>query len=300
MQKIYLLPILVIFLIWSSGCATSLLYIGEWKANLDEKQITLDSNINISYLERESATPKSETILLVHGFTGNKYNWLNIAKKIDASYRLLILDLPGHGKSYSALDFNFDVENMANIIKKFTNKLNLGKHHVIGHSMGGAISLVYASSNDVVSLVLIDSAGLNSESSDLQEAVKKNILGVHSLEDYKNFLAFMMEKIPYMPESLIKKFAEEHIAKIDIFTKVIQDNMKYTNAFFKDLAANFNAPSLIVWGEQDKIIPVQYAEEFDRLLPYSEKHILPGIGHTPILEDITITSKIMNNFLSKN
>ena len=133
--------------------------LGEWKAGLDEQKSDI-ADIEMNYLIRKGDGP---ILMLVHGFSANNSTWLQFADKLPDNYYLIAPDLAGHGKSSEAE--SYDLERQAERLKALAEHLNLEPFHIVGNSMGGAISAIYAARfpEDVASLILIDSAGLDGE-----------------------------------------------------------------------------------------------------------------------------------------
>ena len=84
-----------------------------------------------------------KVVVLLHGFTESQKIWKNFAKKLSAKYRVITIDLPGHGKSESPGAVH-SMELMANVVFAVLKKLKAGKCMMIGHSMGGYVTLAFA------------------------------------------------------------------------------------------------------------------------------------------------------------
>jgi len=96
-------------------------------------------NISISY----AVSGKGSAVVLLHGFLENKTMWHKIKKVLSKKYKVVSIDLLGHGKTES-LGYVHTMEDQAEMIKAVLNHLKLRKYVLIGHSMGGYISLAFA------------------------------------------------------------------------------------------------------------------------------------------------------------
>jgi pimeloyl-ACP methyl ester carboxylesterase len=96
-------------------------------------------SIEISYYDEGKGSP----ILLIHGFAGSKQYWDKIIPKVASEYRVIALDLPGHGDSDMSKD-NYSIEDMAGTVKELLDQLDLNKVTMFGHSLGGYITLAFA------------------------------------------------------------------------------------------------------------------------------------------------------------
>ena len=146
MKKINALVTIVVLLLFS-GCTKYEFY--DWAinskrddSNLELKKIQINDG-EIVYLENRFEE-KDETLVLVHGFGGNKDIWLDFSNELYSKYHLLILDLPGHGESFSTDLKKYTIKNQTTWLKQFIKKKDIDKFTLIGNSMGGAISMKYS------------------------------------------------------------------------------------------------------------------------------------------------------------
>ena len=124
---------------------------------------------DIDFAMLEGGNPQGETILMVHGFGANKDNWLRLAGDLGDTYRIIAVDLAGHGESSQSESnegktLDFLVTSQADRLNTLLDTLKIDKVHFVGNSMGGAIGLVFAKehSDRLRSLVLLDNAGIES------------------------------------------------------------------------------------------------------------------------------------------
>ncbi len=85
-----------------------------------------------------------ETIIMVHGFGGNKDNWLRFAKFFTPQYHVIIPDLPGYGESTRLEDARYNIMAQVERLNAFFKGLGISQFHMVGNSMGGNISGNYA------------------------------------------------------------------------------------------------------------------------------------------------------------
>jgi len=105
---------------------------GRSKANLTNKEIKIDDH-SIVYLEGGTGP----TILLLHGYSADKDNWMRFAAHLTKSYHVVIPDLPGHGESSKLFNEKYDMISQITRLHKFTQAIKINKFHVAGNSMGG-------------------------------------------------------------------------------------------------------------------------------------------------------------------
>lgn len=242
-----------------------------------------------------------EVIIMIHGFGANKDNWLLLSDEMTDDYRIIVPDLPGHGESISDKSLRYTIENQAKWLGEFMETLQIKKAHLIGNSMGGAITvkLTHLYPGKVISLTLLDSAGVRKTESEYAKLLKKGInpLVVGNPEEYKKLMNFVMEKKPYIPGPVISVLTERKIARKSIDKKIFQDIMLDITRV-ETLLLDIQTPTLILWGDKDRVLHVDNAEEFHLKIKGSQKVILEGVGHMPMIEVPQKTGEYYRQFLS--
>ncbi|MGE6791936.1 alpha/beta fold hydrolase [Pseudomonas guineae] len=268
------------------------------RAGLSLKQIGVN-DLNIHYYE--GGPSGAQTILMVHGFAANKDNWLRIARHLTQDYRVIALDLPGFGassKPAGSYDIGTQTERLADII----DALELNQLHLIGNSMGGHISALYAARypKRITSLALLDNAGINSpQPSELRLRLKRgeaNPLVVKSPEDFQRLLAFIFVKPPYLPASLKGYFAEQAARNSAHYDQVFAHLVDRYVPLEPELN-KIQAPTLIIWGAEDRVLDVSSVEVMRPLLHKPSVIIMPNTGHAPMIEQPELTAQHYRTFL---
>ena len=263
------------------------------KSDLAVKALTLSSGYKIVYAENGNVA--GEPLLLIHGFGGNKDNFTRIARQLE-SYHLIIPDLLGFGESSKPMTADYRADAQATRLHELLQAKGLTSNiHVGGNSMGGAISVAYAAKypKEVKSLWLIDSAGFWSAGvpKSLEGAtLENNPLLINKTEDFYNMYDFVMSKPPYIPKSVKAVFAQERIAnkalESKILAQIVEDNVEQR----AKVIAEYNIPTLVVWGEEDKVIKPETVTLIKEIIPQSEVITMPEIGHAPMIEAVKQTA----------
>ena len=263
------------------------------KSDLAVKALTLSSGEKMVYAENGNVA--GEPLLLIHGFGGNKDNFTRIARQLE-NYNLIIPDLLGFGDSSKPMAADYRSEAQATRLHELLQAKGLASNiHVGGNSMGGAISVAYAAKypKEVKSLWLIDSAGFWSVGvpKSLESAtLENNPLLVDKKEDFYAMYDFVMSKPPYIPKSVKAVFAQERIAnkalESKILAQIVEDNVEQR----AKVIAEYNIPTLVVWGEEDKVIKPETVTLIKEIIPQSQVITMPKIGHVPMIEAVKETA----------
>src|SRR3546814_60642 len=123
----------------------SLVALGRWllrrRGGTVQKSVTVEGR---AWPYLEGGDPAKPTLLLVHGFSGDKDNWSFLAPYMTRDYRIIAPDLPGFGENERNPDLAYDIAAQTARLKAFADALGLERPHIAGTSMGGLIALSYA------------------------------------------------------------------------------------------------------------------------------------------------------------
>jgi pimeloyl-ACP methyl ester carboxylesterase len=254
------------------------------ESGLVEKSVNVGDH-RIAYLEGG----QGETILMVHGFGGNKDNWTSFAKYITPKYHVLALDLPGFGASTFLETAAYGYVDQARRLDLFMAAMGVDKFHIVGNSMGGHISGRYAVMfpAKVASLGLFDAAGVTSpEPSELGRILAeggKNPLIVEKPEDFDALMAFAFVRPPEIPKFVKKVLIQEGLKHRAGNQKIFGEITSQLTALEPDLGL-IQAPTLVLWGSKDRILDVSGADVFAGNIKNATKVIMENCGHLPMIE----------------
>jgi len=244
----------------------------------------------ISYLKSKKDNGK-RPILMIHGFGGDGLNFVRYARAFGKGRRWLIPDLLGHGLSDRPWDFRYSVEAHAEKLIQLMDKLSFQDFDVVGNSLGGHIALFLAQKypTRVKSLVLFAPAGLKREEDhwDLNRLKRgQHPLKIFDQADFDRMISNVFVKIPFMPWPMKQVFADYSISNQPLLEKQWLDlrHGSEGNPEMEYFLPKMLMPSLIIWGDRDRLLPVKDAEVFSRLMPTVEVHILENCGHLPMAE----------------
>ena len=304
-----LLPIIALLIttMLLGACSRQTLYDNaiSWErsgAGLEASLVRVD-DLDIAYLSNAEPV-EGETIVLIHGFGANKDNWTRLAGELTEEYNVYAIDLPGHGDSSKPLDLGYRFEDQVAHLSHILSALNIEQAHMMGNSMGGAITALYAATypDQIRTAVLFDPAGIFEYDSELVELVLEgdNPLIPAKEGDFERLIDFALEKKPFAPWPIYDVMEEKAIAnrKVnEVIFAAIRDSGFEPD--FRQAITRIKAPVLIVWGLEDRVINYRNAEVFMEQIPDARKKLLEGVGHAPMVEVPEKSAQLFREFLAE-
>jgi pimeloyl-ACP methyl ester carboxylesterase len=253
------------------------------RSGLTLKEINLPGELHYVYLEGGQGEP----LVLLHGFGGDKDNFTRVARFLTPHYRVIIPDHIGFGESSHPQDADYSAGVQAARIRTLAKALGITKLHIGGNSMGGHISMMYAAlfPDEVNSLWLLDPGGVwSAPSSGLREIIIKtgeNPLLARSEDEFAKIFAFVMADPPFIPRPMLNIMARERIRNYELEKRIFKE---ITADSAEKYVTGLKTPTLIVFGDKDRVINPATAEVLHKLMPRSEVIIMKGLGHLPMIE----------------
>jgi len=256
------------------------------RSNLTLKTLRLGQQ-NIAYLEREG---RGETIVLLHGFAANKDTWLRFVRYLPKQYRVLVIDLAGHGDRSQALEMetSFDADQLQADFLRIVDHFGVDHFHLAGNSLGGYVATLFAREDQyrLISLGLFASAGVwPPKPSDLQLALEKesNPLLVNSPQGFDQLMDLVFYEKPWTPWPVRAVLERELIKRHDFYKKMWDDiwNSRQDVAAF---LPEIKIPVFLLWGDKDRILDVSSVAVYQKYLPDVQAWIIEDCGHGLIVE----------------
>jgi len=245
----------------------------------------------------------TETIVFLHGLGGSQSTWASVLGHFAENFRIVAVDLPGHGASDkpSPESTNYSIPGLAAKIGELLEKLELSPAVLIGHSLGGATALQLALDRPklVRALALVDSAALGSEiSGDLLDRVES----APSRDESRRLLELFFQDRRFVLERGIDDMhAARNAAGADEAVKAIAASAftrRGQNLVLADRLGELEVPLLVIWGELDRVIPPTHAVAAVTALPTAWLEIMEGVGHVPQVEAAPAFAAIVNRWLA--
>lgn len=276
------------------------------------QQKTFDYHrIKINYYEAGQGPP----ILLLHGFGACAYTWRHLIPPLAAEHRVFTLDLKGFGFSDKPADGHYAVSDQAEMVADFSRRQDLHDLVIMGHSMGGGVTLMtYLKLREtdprrIKKLVLIDSAGYPQKMPWFIRMAK--IPGLNAalskLLPARFATALVLKKCYYNKDAVTEEQIDTYayFGSLPGAAAAVSQTAKQLVPKGEDIEAliarykTIKVPVLVIWGREDEVVPLEVGENFKRDIPGAELVVLPHCGHVPPEEEPLATRQAIMDFLKK-
>ena len=270
----------------------------------------LSSNHNISLTKRikyighyirYADNGSGDCIVLLHGYLETLDIWQDFANKLTLNYRVILIDLPGHGESDNAGKTN-TMELMAETVRFVLKELKISKVHLLGHSMGGYVSLAFAEMYpDLLnSLIIFHSTG----NSDTSEKIKNRNREIELVQQGKKEI-IINTNIPFAFGSKNVEKLNSEISRIIRFAKKQSDKgiiasiegMK-SRKDRKHVLKEIDVPVLFIYGKHDNYIPFDTIAIQTELPKKTYLSVLENSGHMGFIEEEQKSINAIMEFIS--
>ncbi|MFN3959768.1 MAG: alpha/beta fold hydrolase [Parvularculaceae bacterium] len=259
---------------------------------------------------RDEGCRDCPAIILLHGSNSSLHTFEPMIAELAGEYRIIIYDQPGHGLTGPHPRDDYTAAGMFEALNAVANAARLDRFYLGGNSMGGWVAWRYALRypERVEGLILIDAAGAPLREG---ESAPPLNLGFRLLRN--PLLRPLISQIT--PRSLVQKSLKETVADPSIVTEAMVDrywellrfpgnrrasalraNADRESEVF-DRISDITAPTLLLWGAEDRLIFPSAATTFDERLPNAEVVILDNVGHIPMEEAPAATANAVRRFL---
>lgn len=234
-------------------------------------------DVRAHYLESENRGGLN--LLLIHGLGGSVESWKEVLRPLSESFHLVAVDLPGHGLSDKPRA-SYEIDYFASFICSFMKGMELGSTILAGHSMGAMIAIkAYAICPERIKrLILIDAAGVSETAAKI---IREYMGDGWTLERLKKLYSErIIGRLGKLDEKRLRKMLVERSKQ-----PALHAYLKSLNAISKPLSEEdfrrISAPTLIIWGSDDKLTPLTDGIKLSRLIPFSKLVVIEGAGHSP-------------------
>ena len=251
---------------------------------------TGNETLHVSYFDAGTG----DAVVLLHGWGARAETYRLLLDHLTPHFRVIAPDLPGFGGTDEP-SYAYDAADYARFVRDFLMALGVQPSVMIGHSHGGRtiLRLVTDETSPVhpAKIVLIDSAGLIRKKSFSQKVriarykLVKKLVSVEAIG----------KRFPDLLETMRRKNGSADYAAASPVMR--QSMVKVIN---EDMAARLpkvEAPTLLLWGEQDTDTPLYMAHTMEKTIPDAGLVVIPGAGHFSFLKDFPFTCRVLDSFL---
>ena len=242
-----------------------------------------------------AGNPEKPCLIFLHGFSDAKESYLPLTNSLIDSYYIIVPDLIGFGKS-SRPKIRYSISQYVRWVHEFLEKLNINNAYIMGNSMGGAILMELAVfyPSRIKSIALLNSAGLimHSDSMNLYDLYLygKNLFEIENDKDFDFFLSYLIYEPNKFPPPIKKHLYQKYTKNADWYTYLMHELLhdivyseEVKNIHHKNIK-KINIKTHIIWGKEDKLLPLEIGLELNRLIPNSTLKIFENVGHAPHME----------------
>jgi pimeloyl-ACP methyl ester carboxylesterase len=256
--------------------------------------VELQPGLNVHY--RDEGKRDGRVLVLIHGSNASLHTWEPWVKILGRDYRIVSLDLPGHGLTGVNPAGVYDNQSYVGVVDALMTKLGIAKAVIGGNSMGGGVSWMFALAHPekTEALLLVDAGG-QPQAKSTKAPIGFRVMTMPVVKELARVIAprSMFEssiKTSMSVQSKIDDALIDRYWELNRFPGNRQATMKRFSSprsmrsTTQGALAAIKVPVMIMWGEEDNLIPVSSARWFAEAIPGAKLVVYPGVGHIPMEE----------------
>ncbi len=225
-------------------------------------------------------------ILLIHGLASSTYTFRRIIPLLQKHFSIIAVDLPGFGKSEKSTSFVYSFQNYAKVMFECIHQFGISNPYIVAHSMGGQIALNMAilAPEKINKLILLNSSGylkrakrllICSSYLPLFEKCIHYYIGRKDVRDYLKNVFFNQNLIN---DEIINEFAKP-LAEKEFYKALVRLLRHREGDLLPHQLQEIQTPTLLIWGEEDRVVPVQVGQRLVKDLPDARLITYKNAGH---------------------
>ncbi len=278
-------------------------------ANAESEFVDLGDGLTVHL--RDEGPKDAPALILLHGSNASLHTWQQWVDRLGKEYRIIRYDQPGHGLTGPHPEDDYSAAGFVDVVDRVAKNRGLSKFYLGGNSMGGWVTHEYAKAHPdkLQGIILVDASGApNSQPKALPIGFR--IARMSTLRPIMSVIT---------PRSVIERSLRQSVsnqsvatpAEIDEYWELLRypGNREATGKRFAQFSSRFSTkpvgeatrevPALILWGDEDKLIPVSSANWFASTYKNSRTQIYKGIGHLPMEENPDQSAADVRNWLGR-
>jgi pimeloyl-ACP methyl ester carboxylesterase len=240
-------------------------------------------------------------LLLIHGLTASHAVWEPTIAEFSGTWRVIAPDLPGHGESDKP-DAPYTIDFFAGVVRSLMRELDVHEAVVAGSSLGGQVALELAAWYPTFTRALVlaapavgYSAAMRPVGQALQMISAPKLLRARLTQVFQQSF-HDRSRIGHVTR---RRILEERLAADDFpaFARAVARSLGGVLTAEPQPLDRVTQPVLLLWGREDRLVPLRRSERLLRRLPQARLHVLERCGHLPMLEQPTVFHRAMRGFL---
>ena len=244
-------------------------------------------------------------LLLLHGTSASLHTWEGWAAQLSTTRRVISVDLPGFGLTGPNAEHDYRDARYVAFVRQFLARLGVGRAILVGNSLGGEIAwqVALADPTRVAGLVLIDAAGFDFVPESLPlgfriarlPVVREGMRWVLPRRAIENSVLDVYGDPSRVTAALVDRYYELTLREGN--RVALMRRMDQLAPGPVERLAEIQAPTLILWGGRDRLIPPRWGQAFHERMPGSRLVVFPSLGHVPQEEDPAATLAALRDWL---
>ena len=260
---------------------------------MQDRHVMVGGN-RIRYLDSGSGSD----VLLLHGLGGYATKWESVINILSESHRVIAPDTVGCGLSDKPVA-DYTPEFLVEFVDRFIGEMGLERPHIVGASLGGQVAAMFAADHpqNITKLVLVSPAGVMRHSTPALDAYVMAAMYPHP-RSVMHALMLMEGSGRHPAQRLVSSFID-NMWRPNAKMAFMSSLLCFSNsADVTPYLRRIKAPTMLVWGYDDPIIPISYAARFVQAIPDCRFEGMNGIGHTPYVQSPGHFTDLVVSFLS--
>ncbi len=232
---------------------------------------------------RVAGTGVGPPVLLVHGLGGSANGWVRVLRPLARDFSAVYaVDLPGNGFSPLPASGPLTLEEQLSVLHAFCREVVKAPAFVVGNSLGGALSVILGAVHpeDVVALGLVSPAGGQMSPESMAELMR--VLDVRTTADAVRLTRRLFHRAPLVAILFAPELKKMHATPA---VRALRTHAQQRHHIPPDLIADLRAPTLLLWGASEKLLPLEQLDWYRAHLPSGARiEVVPGFGHLPQME----------------
>lgn len=243
----------------------------------------------------EGGANNGKVLVLLHGLSTDKNAFVTSIAELAKDYRVILPDLLAHGDNQALQDGDYSIGGQVAFLNQLFDSINVRSFVIGGNSMGGHIATAYTYTHPekVKGLIAVNATGMQLENESVYQPFPDTI----DRDFFKSTFSSLFVTPPNFPAPIVGFMLDQLNAKVPVLNSLVDQVQASDDFRLNEKAQLIRVPSLIVWGKQDTLTPLAYAEKFNTQLANSKLVVVDQAGHYPQFEQPEKVQSEIRQFL---